>query len=174
MGWKFHRIRFEKMRIGFFCLASLLALLLACAPISRQALRDVDSTISFQALIKDPEKYKGKRVLLGGQILTTTVEQGGTWVEVLQHPLDWRQRPEDSDVSHGRFLLRFKDLRDPAVYRKGRMITVLGEVQGQRIAPFQKIEYTYPVLDPRESYLWKSGAGEGTFFQFGVGVGVGR
>ena len=152
---------------GFFCLVSLLALLFACAPISRQSLRDVDSTISFQALLKDPEKYKGKLVLLGGQIMATTVGQGETWVEVLQHPLNWRQKPEDPDVSYGRFLLRFKDLRDPAVYTKGRMITVLGEVQGQRIMPFQKIEYTYPVLDPREFYLWKSGAEGRTFFQFG-------
>ena len=75
---------------AFCCLASLLALLFACAPISRQSLRDADSTISFQALLKDPEKYKGKRVLLGGQIMATTVEQGETWVEVLQHPLNWR------------------------------------------------------------------------------------
>jgi outer membrane lipoprotein len=54
------------------------------------------------------------------------------------------------------------------------MITVLGEVQGQRIMPLQKIEYTYPVLDPRESYLWKPEAEGGTFFHFGVGVGVVR
>ena len=159
---------------GFFCLASLLVLLFSCAPISRQSLRDVDSTISFPALLKDPERYKGKLVLLGGQIMATTVEQGETWVEVLQHPLNWRQEPEDPDVSYGRFLIRFKDLRDPAVYTKGRMITVLGEVQGQRIMPLQKIEYTYPVLDPRESYLWKSEAEGRTFFQFGVGVGVVR
>jgi outer membrane lipoprotein len=162
------------MRKGFFCLVSLLALLFACAPIPRQSLRDVDSTISFQALLKDPEKYQGKLVLLGGQIVTTTVGQGETWVEVLQHPLNWRQKPGDPDVSYGRFLLRFKDLRDPAVYAKGRMITVLGEVQGRRIMPFQKIEYAYPVLDPRESYLWKSGAEGGTFFQFGLGVGISR
>jgi len=162
------------MRKGFFCLVSLLALLFACAPIPRQSLKDADSTISSQALLKDPEKYQGKLVLLGGQIMTTTVGQGETWVEVLQHPLNWRQKPEDPDVSYGRFLIRFKDLRDPAVYAKGRMITVLGEVQGQRIMPLQKIEYTYPVLDPRESYLWKSGAEGGTFFQFGLGVGISR
>jgi len=162
------------MRKKFFCLVVLLALLSACGPIPRQSLKDVDSTISFQALLKDPERYQGKLVLLGGQIVTTTVGQGETWVEVLQHPLSWRQKPDEPDVSYGRFLIRFKELRDPAVYAKGRMITVLGEVQGQRIMPLQKIEYTYPVLDPRESYLWKSAAEGGTSFHFGLGVGVVR
>ncbi len=162
------------MRKWFFCLASLLPFLLACAPISQQSLKDVDSAISFQVLLKDPEKYKGKLVLLGGQIMATSIEQGETWVEVLQHPLDWRQYPEDPDVSYGRFLLHFKDLRDPAVYTKGRKITALGEVEGQRVLPLQKIDYTYPVLIPRESYLWKSEAEGGPFLQFGVGVGVSR
>jgi outer membrane lipoprotein len=159
---------------GFFCLVSLLALFFACAPISRQSVKDVDSTISFPALLKEPDRYKGKFLLLGGQIMATTVEQGETWVEVLQHPLNWRQKPQDPDVSDGRFLIRFKDLRDPAIYAKGRSITVLGEVQGQRVLPLQQIEYKYPVLNPRESYLWKSGAEGGTFFQFGLGVGVTR
>ena len=162
------------MRKWFFLLSILFVLLFACAPISQQSLKEVDPVISFQALSKDPEKYRGKLVLLGGQIMAAKIEQGQTWVEVLQHPLNWRQNPEDPDVSYGRFLIHFKDFRDPAIYLQGRKITVLGEVQGKRVLPLREIEYTYPVLIPRESHLWKSEAEGGTFFQFGVGVGVTR
>ncbi len=151
---------------------SLVALLSACAPaFSKQSLREVDPAITFQELIKDPQKYSGKVTLLGGRILATTFREGETWVEVLQQPLDWQQKPEDTDVSYGRFLIRFADFRDPVIYAAGRKITVLGEVQGKQILVLREMEYTYPILLPREHHLWEPVAGFGPSFQIGIGIG---
>lgn len=151
---------------------SLVALLYACAPvISKQSLREVDPAITFQELLKDPEKYKGKVILLGGRIVATTVKEGETWVEVLQQLLNWQQKPGDTDVSYGRFFIRFADFRDPAIYAAGRSITVLGEVQGKKVLPLREMEYTYPVLLPREHYLWEPENGLGPSFHIGIGIG---
>ena len=158
----------------FLLTVSLVALLSACAPVfSKQSLREVDPAITFQELIKDPQKYSGKVTLVGGRILATTVRGGETWVEVLEQPLDWQQKPEDTDVSHGRFLVRFADFRDPVIYAAGRKITVIGEVQGKIVLPLTGMEYTYPLLLPREHHLWEPETGFGPSFHIGIGIGGG-
>ncbi len=139
--------------------------------ISKQGLKELDPQITFPNLLQDPDRYRGKVVLYGGQILSTTVKGGETWIEVLQKPLDSEQRPEDSDVSYGRFLVHFPDFRDPAIYAGERKITVLGEVLGKKVMPLKEMDYTYPVLLPRESYLWKPESYPGPAFHFGIGVG---
>ncbi len=162
----------RKMKKPSWIIGSAMVLLSACASvISQQGLREADPQITFQVLLQDPDRQKGKVVLLGGEIVTTTVRESETWVEVLQKPLDSGQKPEDTDVSYGRFLVRFPDFRDPAIYAVGRKIAVLGEVQGKKVMPLKEMDYTYPVLIPRESYLWKPEVKSGPFFHFGIGVG---
>jgi outer membrane lipoprotein len=154
------------------CIFGIFFLLSACtAAISKDQLQTVDSAITFPALLKNPEGYKGKNVLLGGQIVNTQVKKGETWVEVLQKPLDWQQRPKNTDESLGRFLIRFSDFRDPAIYAPGRQITVLGEVLGKKVLPLKELEYSYPVLAPRESHLWKPEESTSPSLHFGIGVG---
>jgi len=64
----------------FFSLFGLVALVFACSPvISRQSLKEVDPTVTFQELLKDPDRYKGKWFLLGGEIVTTVIRDGETW-----------------------------------------------------------------------------------------------
>jgi outer membrane lipoprotein len=154
--------------VSIFFLASS-----ACAPvISKQSLSQADMNVTFQELQKDPERYGGKVVLLGGQILGTNAQEGQTWIEVLQKPLGSRQRPKDTDLSYGRFLIRFPDFRDPAIYAPGRLITVLGEVQGGHLSPLSRTTYNYPVLVPREAHLWRpEEPGAGPLINFGFGIG---
>ncbi len=144
----------------------------ACASaIPKESLKQVDPEITFQGLIKDPERYTGKVILVGGQIVSTTMREGGSWVEVLQQPLDGKQRPQNTDVSYGRFLVRFEGFLDPAIYAGGKKITVLGEVRGKKVQPLNGMEYTYPVLLPRQHYLWKPETYGGPSIHFGIGVG---
>ncbi len=151
----------------------LLLFVMACAPaISRESLKQVDPGVSFQELVKDPERYQGKVILAGGRIMSAVTREGESWVEVLQQPLDWRQKPLDTDISYGRFLVLFPGFVDPAIYTAGKKITVVGEVQGKKILPLGQLEYPYPVLLLREHYLWKpESSGGGPFFHIGIGVG---
>lgn len=157
-----------------FLMTVLMIFLAACTQaIPKESLNKVDPNLSFQMLIKDPESYRGKNILVGGQILAVNVRGGESWVEVLQKPLDWQQRPKDTDESLGRFLVRFESFADPAIYTAGKMITVVGEVLGKKVQPLREMDYAYPVLIPRDHHLWKPEDSSSPRFNFGIGVGVG-
>ncbi|MBN1546973.1 MAG: Slp family lipoprotein [Syntrophaceae bacterium] len=153
----------------------LLMLIAACAPvISQTTMGTVDKSISFAALQQNPDAYKDKIVLLGGQIITTTVRENETWIEVLEKKLDYKQKPEDTDQSAGRFLVRFAGFLDPAIYASGRTLTVAGQVEGKVVRPINETKYTFPVLIAKEHYLWKpEQANGGPRFGIGIGGGVG-
>jgi len=160
------------MKLKTFSTIGLMVFATACgSAIPKESLKQVDPEITFQMLIKDPDRYKGKVVLVGGQIVSTTVRESESWVEILQQSLDWKQRPQNTDVSYGRFLVRFQGFLDPAIYAAGKKITVLGEVLGKKVQPLNEMEYAYVVLLPREYYLWTPETYGGPSIQFGIGVG---
>jgi outer membrane lipoprotein len=152
---------------------SFLMLLAACAPvISQTTMSTVDKSISFTALQQNPDAFRGRVVLLGGQIIATTVKANETWIEVLEKPLDYQQKPSDTDQSSGRFLVRLQGFLDPAIYASGRQLTVAGQVEGKAVRPIKETQYTYPVLYAQEHYLWRPEDIYGAP-RFGIGIGVG-
>lgn len=134
--------------------SAIVMMLMGCAPVlSDRFLQEANLSISFQEILNDPSFYKGKLVVLGGRIITTTAKNEETWIEVLQQPLDRQYRPESSDVSYGRFLIIIKGVVDPVIYASGRRITISGEVTGSIVMPIQELPYTYPVISSREHVL---------------------
>ncbi|HOX16637.1 MAG TPA: Slp family lipoprotein [Smithellaceae bacterium] len=134
--------------------SAIVMMLIGCAPVlSDRFLQEANLSIAFQEILNDPNLYKGKFVVLGGRIITTTAKDEETWIEVLQQPLDRQYRPESSDVSYGRFLIILKGVVDPVIYASGRRITIAGEVTGKIVMPIQELPYTYPVISPRELVL---------------------
>jgi len=152
-----------------YCL--LLTVLSACAPvISPEVLKTVDAVITFEQVLKNPDAYKGKTVLLGGTILKTINLPDETLIEVMEQPLDRRNRPVNPGASKGRFIILFKEFKDPVIYSTGRLITVAGEVTGSQLRPLGETNYNYPMISPKEYYLWKPY--EGPAIHIGVGVGT--
>ncbi|MEJ2324804.1 MAG: Slp family lipoprotein [Nitrospirota bacterium] len=75
--------------------------------------------------------------------------------EVVQNPLDRYGAVTNEDVSGGRFLVRSGRFLDPLIYEKGREVTVAGVLKGSTKRRMDGASYTYPVLEPREIYLWR-------------------
>jgi outer membrane lipoprotein len=151
-------------------------LLVGCAHIiSKEALQEVDTSVSFIQLSKDPVAYQGKTVLVGGDVIETQNFSDKTQVVVLQRPLGRRGEPGVGDVSEGRFIIQAPGFLDPAIYSPGRKLTVAGTVVGKEVRPLGEIEYTYPVVEKRELYLWpeEESASDEPRVHFGIGVGVG-
>lgn len=140
-----------------------------CAPIfSGKALDKVDRDIPFSALKNNPERYEGKWVMLGGEIIETRNTREGTVMEVLQRPLTRQGRPVETDETGGRFMVESPEYLDPAVYRQGKPISLIGKVAGQRVQPLGEIHYRYPVLNAEEIRLWEPR--RGPRFSFGISV----
>lgn len=143
------------------CLLIVVTLfLLGCAHVISEGLRQkVDKELTPIELFKDPELHKGKIIMLGGIIISSMNTAEGTYIEVLQSPIDYRGRPDDRDRSHGRFIIFHEGYLDTAIYSSGREITVAGEVMGKRVRPLGEIEYSYPVIKAVEIHLFKPPSG---------------
>jgi outer membrane lipoprotein len=160
----------------FICIAMTSSLLFAgcAAVISQEALEKTDKMLTFEKLLENPKAHKGKTLLLGGTIIETQNYSDKSGIVVLQRPLDFQKKPTAEDVSRGRFIVYTLGFLDPAIYRHGRKITVVGSVMGREVRPLDKMEYSYPVIEKKELYLWPSEETSvtGPRIHFGVGIGV--
>ncbi len=152
----------------------LVAALLLCAgcarPFPSRITDQVDKRVSFADLQKNPGSYKGNWVMFAGVIVASVTEKdGSTSLEVVQKPADSQGRPLRTDESGGRFIAVSKQFLDPAVYRGGRVITVVGEVIGDSVRPLGEMSYRYPLLAVEALHLWEPSYGP----RIGIGVGVG-
>ncbi|MDY6971364.1 MAG: Slp family lipoprotein [Thermodesulfobacteriota bacterium] len=141
-----------------FCAIILLSFFTAgcAAVISRELRKKVSTELTFKDIIKDPEAYKGRVVLLSGVIVGSKNTKDGTLFEVLQKPADMERRPKDVDESGGRFLALYDGYLDTAIYSRNRELVVAGEIKGKRILPLDEIEYCYPLISIKEIHLFKS------------------
>ena len=125
-----------------------------CAPISKELRAQADRTLTFQQVFQNPEAYKGKIVIWGGEIIETINQKDGTtFIVVLQRPLDWMQEPK-IERSGGRFIILVEGYVDPYVFKRGRRITVAGEILGRKVMRLGELEYPYPLLRSKQLYLW--------------------
>lgn len=142
------------MKITFLSVLAAF-LVTGCAHVfSDQANRLVDSSITFEQLKKAPKSYVGKTVKVGGIIVTTRNSKEGSQIEVVQFGLGKDDVPEESHPSGGRFLAVTPEYLDNMVYKVGLPVAIIGEVQGEKTMPLDKIEYNYPVVSITESHVW--------------------
>jgi outer membrane lipoprotein len=171
---------FEKKRYNIFMKRYLFRLsgsliilvitsLLGCAHVISKELREkADKELSFTALLNDPDKYVGRFVILGGIIASSADTEEGTFIEVVQNPLNSRGKPQDTDVSEGRFLVLCEGYLDSAIYSQGTEVTVAGKVIGKRVRPLGEIQYTYPLIKSSEIHLFTPS--RGIPIRFGIGI----
>ena len=126
-----------------------------------------ENAVPFEALLKQIDGYKGRIVIVGGYILETANETDGSWITVLQAPLDSQNRPKSSDLSEGRFMVSSSKFLDPVVYSKERRITVGGKVIGSQERELGNLTYVYPVIEAMEIHLWsKEGEYIGPYYPY--------
>jgi outer membrane lipoprotein len=147
----------------------ILCLMAGCAHIISQNVREqVDSSLTPDVLFKTPELYKGKMVILGGTIISAKNTEKGTYIEVLQKPLDYRGRPEETDVSYGRFIVFHEEYLDAAIYLPDKDITIAGTLLGTMLRPLGEIDYPYLLIRAQEIHLF--GLRSLLPIQFSIGV----
>jgi outer membrane lipoprotein len=139
----------------------LAALLAGCAssnvvPASLQA--QLDKSLTFPQLRDAPDSYRGRLLVLGGEVLSAKRLKEGTKIEVLQIPLDGSYEPgPDRTASQGRFIAVQKEFLDPATIPPGTRLTIVGEVTGAVADKLDETDYTYPLLDIKSLKVWLRG-----------------
>jgi outer membrane lipoprotein len=143
----------------------------------------VDRTVTFRDVLASPESYKGRVLVLGGEVLKAKRLRAGTEIEVLQLPLDGEEKPSrDRQQSQGRFLALQQEFLDPATVGEGRWVTLVGEVSGAKTHRLDDMEYRYPMLILKHLHVWpvqsygqrQPGPSIGVFGGMGIGGGARR
>ncbi|KIH75718.1 hypothetical protein GFER_15020 [Geoalkalibacter ferrihydriticus DSM 17813] len=135
--------------------ATLLVLAAGCTHVLPPSARqDVDPYLDLAAVKEAPHEYEGRTLLLGGLIVDHEVTREGSRLEVLSYTLDRWGRPLRADEDAGRFLTKTERILDPALYEKGRQVTLTAVVSGTMSLPLGETEYRYPLLRLSAIYLW--------------------
>ena len=153
------------------CITLLLGItiLTSCAHVvSEESRSATDTSVDLSLLFKNPLDYKGAFVVLGGNVVRAVNEQDGTYVEVVEKPLDYRGRPKDTDLSLGRFLIFHEGYLETAVFSKAKNVTVAGEVMGSMVSQLGEMDYPYLLIKSKEIHALKPGEG----FPISIGIGV--
>lgn len=142
---------------GITIIASLLTVISGCSHvISNESRSLVDPTLTYSMLKENPDAYIGKYVLVGGVIAGTRNTDTGSQLEVMQVSLDGTGMPENTFRTEGRFLAVSDSFLDSMIYKKERLVTMVGEVKGKKIIALDEVDYTYPLIAIREIYVWKT------------------
>ena len=138
----------------------------------------IDPNLTFTEVLTSPGSYRGRLMLLGGEILKAKRLKEGTQVELLQLPLNKDQEPTtDLTQSQGRMLVLHQASLDPATLMQGMLVTFVGEVSGAIIEKIDEADYRYPKLTMKHWYVWPpttvAGWRSGPFYGVYGGMGVG-
>lgn len=138
----------------------------------------IDQNLTFTEVLTSPGSYRGRLMLLGGEILKAKRLKEGTQVELLQLPLNKDQEPTtDLTQSQGRMLVLHQASLDPATLTPGMLVTFVGEVSGSIIEKIDEADYRYPTLTVKHWYVWPlatvGGWRSGPFYGVYGGMGVG-
>lgn len=128
--------------------------------------------------VANPEAYQGQSVVWGGIIISNKSLAEGTMLEVLAYPLSDNLEPKIHSRPLGRFIVQAETFLEPIDYSQGRQITAVGSITKTTTGMIGEAEYTYPVLHPKQIHLWPrekevtGGVSTGSFFGFGIGIGL--
>ena len=153
--------------------------------------KHVDRSIPFSNLLENPDAYRQRLVILGGQVLSAKRLADATRLEVLQLPIVDGEQPTDIlSASQGRFIAMEPDFLDPAQLPPKTRVTIVGEITGSTLDKVGEMDYRFPVLLIRHLHVWEQsalhpapsggpsigifgGGGSGGRVGGGVGIGIG-
>ena len=136
-------------RIGMFGVLTGL-LLSSCTTVPEQLKGDyapLTPKTTTQQDLQTPVRW-------GGVLLETRPEANHTCFEVLAKPLEKSMRPEKSDQADGRFVACKPGFYDPEIFKKGREVTVTGELIHIDVRKVGEYDYQFPVVDIQFMSLW--------------------
>ena len=101
------------------------------------------------------DQFVGTTVRWGGLIINVENQESFTWIELVSRRLSNKGKPIDDDSSVGRFIAKFDQFADPKIFAIGRLLTVVGNIEGHTTKPIGEFLYTFPIVTVTASHLWR-------------------
>jgi len=135
----------------------LIALAGGCASKPPEAISKIPAdNPSLAAVRQDIDQYIGAELRWGGEISKVENKTDKTWVEIVRRQLRENGKPDTNSNSDGRFIASFTGFIDPVVYEVGRLVTVVGSIEGAIERPIGGYDYVFPLVNVEGSYLWRA------------------
>jgi starvation-inducible outer membrane lipoprotein len=132
---------------AWFAGLALAVALAGCGPaVSANLQRQAGLQRSFSELAAQPDTFKGRVVILGGEVMGVQPWGSGSIMAVDQRDLDRHFYPA-GNASGGTFLVESDQWLSPGKYQPKSKVTVAGVVAGQRDRS--------PVLKVKEIHFWE-------------------
>jgi len=130
-------------------------LLSACTSISPTIQALPDGNLQLRKLVdSDTNNYVGQQVRWGGSIVSVSMENGRSILEIKHYPLMRYGFPLSNLYSQGKFIAESNEVFDPEVYLEGLLITFSGTITSE-MTPNAEARYKYmPHVDIIEARLW--------------------
>lgn len=130
-------------------------------PLPVQITSAPDPDLQYSEVIADVAAYRGVRVRWGGEIVTVNKGETQTEIEVLEHPITEKGRPDYEHNDSKRHRARFSVLmNNDFVHRRlkrNNFITVYGLVTNSKdMVVNDNVEYVVPVIQAEETMTWPS------------------
>ncbi len=135
-------------------LVPILALCACVAGVPKAIRQPAPGDITVVQAQGAPDGLVGSQVRWGGTIATVQNRASETWIEIVDRPLDSSGRPQQTDKTGGRFLARVSGFLDPAIYSKGRDVTVAGTLLSPLKRTIGDYPYLFPVVKTQVFHLW--------------------
>lgn len=139
---------------GVIALASIAALVSACASNVPTAIRNGGAPLTVAQVQQAPQSAIGQSVRWGGTILEVRNLPDRSEIELLARPLAHDGEPRADAKPLGRFIAEVSGFVDPAEYPRERRLTVSGPVREVLVREIGEYPYHYPVVSATSRYLW--------------------
>ena len=149
-------------------MAIIVSMVSACQSTSSDNIAESAQTNSIDVSQGDV----GQDFLWGGEILEINNFENTTEITILGYPLDKHDQPKYNKTSTGRFIAIYSGFLEPIDYRKGKLISVSGELTEIRSGNVASATYEFPVISINEHQLYKRKP-RGLNLPFSIGIGIG-
>ena len=130
--------------------------MVGCASVPESLETQSENPITdFALIVKQPKWAEGQEVRLGGIIAVIDNEKHRTRIEIVSLPLTGDGRPILESKPQGRFVGYIDGFLEPLEYRPGRLLTVVGRVNGSEQGKVGEFDYLFPVVNVSGSQLWR-------------------
>ncbi|MGQ0809629.1 MAG: Slp family lipoprotein [Nitrospiraceae bacterium] len=115
----------------------LIALLSGCHALPSKYTKQAEPGVTLTTLAADPDKYRGKVVILGGVLIEDRLVREAHWMRLRNRPLDQDYEPHrptsSDDPEAGYYWVMVANQKEfPEMSRKWARMTVVGRVLGTK------------------------------------------
>ena len=139
-----------------------IALLAACSTSKPSLFATSANDITYQQLTQYVDQFQHEMVRWGGVIVDVENAEDRARLTVVHFPLTRYGKPITSENSDGRFVVLSERFLDPIIYSKGKLITVIGQVDGFETQQVDRRTLTLPIILLQENHLWPENYAEGS------------